>query len=335
MIIDLKEIFADPLFADNPPGLQEMKSLATNTPQTAHAFMRLYEAYRKSNERMAGVDDVLMREQAGNLQTSYEEVRDFFHYADNYVDPLDRAAEELANELALIGHNKIERLIDYCQRVHELSVEFVMPNKRDMIRQFDRTRRVIRMNTTLEKSTQFFQLANQLALLEQTSLINQILADANFKRDEARAICRIGLANYYAGALLMPYSQFLKEAQAVRYDIEIMAQRFGASWSKWPTASPLCSARNCAAFRSFLRGSTRRAPSPNATRPPPCNLRDLAALALCGTCTAPLNRPSGSSANAPKRRTESAIYAWHGPAKNAPAAFANPRDATPMPWAAK
>jgi predicted transcriptional regulator/transcriptional regulator with XRE-family HTH domain len=229
MIIDLKEIFADPLFADNPPGLQEMKSLATNTPQTAHAFMRLYEAYRKSNERMAGVDDVLMREQAGNLQTSYEEVRDFFHYADNYIDPLDRAAEDLAMELALHGHDKLERLVDYCQRAHDLTVEFVMPNKRDMIRQFDRTRRVIRLNTTLEKSTQFFQLANQLALLEQTSLINQILTDANFKRDEARAICRIGLANYYAGALLMPYQQFLKEAQAVRYDIEIMAQRFGAS----------------------------------------------------------------------------------------------------------
>ncbi len=229
LIIDLKEIFADPLFADNPPGLQELKSLATNTPQTAHAFMRLYEAYRKSNERMAGVDDVLMREQAGNLQTSYEEVRDFFHYADNYIDPLDRAAEDLAGEQALDGHDKLERLVKYCERVHDLTVEFVMPNKRDMIRQFDRTRRVIRLNTTLDKSTQFFQLANQLALLEQTSLINQILTDANFKRDEARAICRIGLANYYAGALLMPHNQFLKEAQTVRYDIEIMAQRFGAS----------------------------------------------------------------------------------------------------------
>ena len=229
LIIDLKEIFADPLFADAPPGLQEMKNLAINTPETAHAFMRLYEAYRKANERMAGVDDVLMREQSGNLQTSYEEVRDFFHYADNYIDELDRAAEELATELALNDLTKLDKLVAYCADEHDISVEFVLPNQKDMIRTFDRTRRVIRINATLEKPTQFFQLANQLALLEQTSLIGKILDDANFKRQEARSICRIGLGNYFAGALLMPYAAFLKEAEIVRYDIEVLAARFGAS----------------------------------------------------------------------------------------------------------
>jgi len=229
LIVDLKEIFADPIFAEAPPGLQELKNLATNTPDAAHAFLRLYEAYRKSNERMAGVDDVLMREQSGNLQTSYEEVRDFFHYADNYIDGLDRAAEELATEANLEGHQKLDRLVAYCLEVHDLKVEFVLPNKKDMIRQFDRTRRIIRINASLEKPTQFFQLANQLALLEQTSLISSILDEANFKRDEARAICKIGLGNYFAGALLMPYAAFLKEAEIVRYDIEVLANKYGAS----------------------------------------------------------------------------------------------------------
>lgn len=229
LIFDLKEIFADPLFADAPPSGQELKNLAINTPETAHTFMRLYEAYRKANERLAGVDDVLMREQGGNLQTSYEEVRDFFHYADNYIDPLDRAAEELAQEIGLLDLQKLEKLVAYFAEAHDVTVEFVLPNKRDMIRQFDRTRRVIQINAKLEQPTRFFQLASQLALLEQTSLIASILDEANFKQKEARSICQLGLANYFAGALQMPYVAFLKEAEIVRYDIEVLAHRFGAS----------------------------------------------------------------------------------------------------------
>ena len=31
----------------------------------------------------------------------------------------------------------------------------------------------------------------------------------------------MGLANYFAGALQLPYGRFLKAAQAVRYDIEV------------------------------------------------------------------------------------------------------------------
>ena len=47
--------------------------------------------------------------------------------------------------------------------------------------------------------------------------------------DEARAIAKIGLANYFAGAALMPYGAFLTAAQETRHDLELLAHRFGAS----------------------------------------------------------------------------------------------------------
>ena len=46
---------------------------------------------------------------------------------------------------------------------------------------------------------------------------------------EARAIAKIGLANYFAGAALMPYGAFLTAAQETRHDLELLAHRFGAS----------------------------------------------------------------------------------------------------------
>ncbi|HBB83550.1 MAG TPA: Cro/Cl family transcriptional regulator, partial [Sulfitobacter sp.] len=39
----------------------------------------------------------------------------------------------------------------------------------------------------------------------------------------------IGLANYFAGAALLPYGRFLEKAQACRHDLEILAGHFGAS----------------------------------------------------------------------------------------------------------
>ncbi|MBS2079880.1 short-chain fatty acyl-CoA regulator family protein, partial [Mycobacterium tuberculosis] len=44
--------------------------------------------------------------------------------------------------------------------------------------------------------------------------------------DGARSVARIGLANYFAGALLLPYLRFLEAAEDVRYDIDQLARRF-------------------------------------------------------------------------------------------------------------
>ena len=54
-----------------------------------------------------------------------------------------------------------------------------------------------------------FQLATQLALLTQADLISSILATDDQLSADARGVARIGLANYFAGALLLPYRIFL------------------------------------------------------------------------------------------------------------------------------
>jgi predicted transcriptional regulator len=156
-------------------------------------------------------------------------VRDFFHYADNYIDPLDRAAEALAAELGEFGPNRLNRLIAYCSEAHDLRVVLTAPSRPDLIKEYDRSTRTLAVNSRLEPSTQFFQVAAHLAGMEQTTLLDQLLDAASFKTEEARAIARMGLANYFAGALHMPYGAFLKAAEACRYDIEELAHVFGAS----------------------------------------------------------------------------------------------------------
>ena len=229
LLADLREALADPVFGEGLPNLQELKTVTANAPDVARALLGLYETYRKTNERLASVDAELTRNPQAGLQTAYEEVRDFFHYADNYFDPLDRAAEALAEELGIFAPDRLARLIAYCSEAHELRVVLSTPSQPDLIKDYDRATRTLMINVRLEPATQFFQIAAHLAGTEQTTLIDQLLDAASFKTSEARSIARMGLANYFAGALQMPYGAYLKAAEAHRYDIEELAHLFGAS----------------------------------------------------------------------------------------------------------
>lgn len=228
LLAGLREAMADPVFGEDIPSLMELKTVSTNTPDLAQAMLRLYEAYRKANERLSSLDDVMTRDPAGPAQTAYEEVRDFFHYANNYIDPLDHAAEALGGEIGT-GAGRMARLIAHLEAAHGCRVSFVAPQRADMVRHFEAQTRVLALNERLEPATQFFQIAVQLALIAQAPLVDTILDRAGFKTEEARAICRIGLANYFAGALQMPYGEFLSTAGELRHDLDDLGHRFGAS----------------------------------------------------------------------------------------------------------
>lgn len=229
LVADLREALADPVFGEATPNLQDLKTVASNAPDMARAMLQLYESYRKTNERLASVDAVLNRDPQSGIQTAYEEVRDFFHYADNYIDELDHAAEALARDIGESGLDRLPRLIAYCREAHLLRIEMVTPEKPEMMRDFDSATGTLAINTRLDPSTQFFQIAAHLASIEQSELSAKLLDRANFKTAEARSICQIGLNNYFAGALQMPYGAFIRAAEAYRYDIEELAHLFGAS----------------------------------------------------------------------------------------------------------
>ena len=95
MVSDMREALADPVFADAAPPLADLRLTASNAPALARAFLDLHRAYRQAHERLASLDEALGRE--GAAASPWDEVRDFFHYCDNYIDAVDRAAEHLTD----------------------------------------------------------------------------------------------------------------------------------------------------------------------------------------------------------------------------------------------
>ena len=219
LVVDLREILADPVFGGEAPPLADLRLAASNAPALARAMLALHRAYRQGHERLAALDESLGREGSDRAQSPWEEVRDFFHYCDNYIDAIDRTAERAATE-------GIDAATEAVLAKRGISVKL---RETETLRHFDPVAKVITLSAAADRPTRRFQLFHQAALIEQNDLFEATLDLARFQTDAARAIAKVGLANYFAGAAMMPYERFLSAAAETRHDLELLAHRFGAS----------------------------------------------------------------------------------------------------------
>src|SRR5690606_923138 len=222
MVMDMAEALADPLF-DSPPPRADLRLAATNAPALARAFLDLYRAHREGQERLAALDEALGAGAQNATPSPWEEVRDFFHYCDNYIDAVDRAAEHFARIRPEL--RPLDRAI---AALAERGIEVTMAELGSAPVYLREGKRVT-LNAAAEPATQAFQLLHLLALETRGDLLEATLELARFRSTSARDIARLGLANYFAGAAMMPYARFLQTARAERHDLERLAHLFHAS----------------------------------------------------------------------------------------------------------
>ena len=222
LVSDMREALADPIFADTHPPLADLRLAASNAPALARAFLELHRAYRQTTERMASLDEALGRDDSLAAVSPWEEVRDFFHYCDNYIDAVDRAAERFAAPDG-VRLDPIKRAVEALE-ARGIAVRFA---NSDNLRLREGSKLTI--SARAGAATQAFQLLHQVALISQNELLEATLDLGRFQSETSRGIAKIGLANYFAGAALLPYKAFLEAATESRHDLERLADQFGAS----------------------------------------------------------------------------------------------------------
>ncbi|RXG85841.1 helix-turn-helix domain-containing protein [Bradyrhizobium zhanjiangense] len=222
----LVEVLADPVFAAHSPTFQEMKLVVQNAPIFAQALLSCHQAYRRNSEQLASLDDHIGS--WATEPTAYEEVRDFFHFVDNYVHDLDTAAESLAETLDIPNNDANVALAKHLEAHHGVRIRRTEAGD-DVLRRFDPSSRTLFLNPYLPVATRSFQMAFQVANLEQEERIGKIVESAAFRSADASDVCKAGLRNYFAGAAMLPYQVFLATTKGLRHDLELIATRFGAS----------------------------------------------------------------------------------------------------------
>ncbi|MFV0410308.1 MAG: short-chain fatty acyl-CoA regulator family protein [Paracoccus sp. (in: a-proteobacteria)] len=204
----------------------ELHDLADNSPALAKLILDMRRRLRAATERA----DLLAEQVSGQpgspaAPTAFEAVRDYFYTRRNHIAALDLAAEPLGALLPVA--NRTEALVTYLNDRHGIRVE--TNAEPGTLRRFDDGTRILHISPRLSEAQQAFQIGTQLALLEESGTIERLCAASNLSPED-QSLLRIGLANYYAGALILPYGAFLDAAEAEHYDIEILSQRFGVGF---------------------------------------------------------------------------------------------------------
>ncbi len=225
----LREAASDPIFS-SPLSAEQLAKIAEQQPALADQFVALHSAYLHAGQRLQIVDEAISADNAGGARLPWEEVRDWFHNAGNYVDLLDQAAEELGDRLSKSAHTPSrEDLEHYLVNTLGLSLSYV---GQDDLRDYDAEKAQLALDQSQPHESQRFQLAHQLVAIALRDEIARITVEAGLRSHAAEQLLSIGLANYAAGALLMPYGRFREEARAVRHDIDRLRLNFGVSFEQ-------------------------------------------------------------------------------------------------------
>lgn len=225
----LREAVSDPVYGEPFP-TDTLAKLAEQQPAFARRFVELHERFQRANQRLEMVDEAFSADNSTGSRLPWEEVRDWFHLADNYIDSLDRSAEQLAESFRTDKHRVSgSSMQSHLARAHKVEVVFEQASS---LRLYDESRRILTIATNQSPTGIRFQLAYQIAAMTLGETIEKIAASADLRSSTSRELLKVGLANYAAGAVLMPYEDFRRSARALRHDVDHLANEFQTSFEQ-------------------------------------------------------------------------------------------------------
>ncbi|MEQ1501049.1 MAG: short-chain fatty acyl-CoA regulator family protein [Myxococcota bacterium] len=236
----VREALADPMFDEHGLVGADVRELVRGSPLVARAVVTLYRAYREAREAADlpdrdPTDDELP---AGSLAAgdrvalSTEQVSDFVQHRSNWFPELEDAAGALWRDAKLDAADIGPGLERWLREALGVSIRFEPANRGATTRRFDPDARELVLSELLPPRSRQFELAHQIALLQHGEVIDRIARDDRLTTDESRTLCRVVLASWFAGAVLMPYDRLLSAARELRYDVELLGHRFRTSWEQ-------------------------------------------------------------------------------------------------------
>jgi predicted transcriptional regulator/transcriptional regulator with XRE-family HTH domain len=233
---DLQEAFGDPLFEEHELLAADVREIA-GSASTARAVLALYHAYQSARdsaralaERLEEGIDVAALDR---LHLPSEEVTDVIQRNRNHFARLEESAEALTRDAKLDPADLYAGLVRYLKEIHGIDVVITTVEiDPTAVRRYDPEGRRLFLSEVLPPRSRNFQLAHQIGLLTLQPAFTEIIESSHLTTPDSVTLCKVALANYFAGAVLMPYERFRESAEAVRYDVELLGHRFRTSFEQ-------------------------------------------------------------------------------------------------------
>ncbi|MFJ9850221.1 short-chain fatty acyl-CoA regulator family protein [Streptomyces sp. NPDC101150] len=225
LVADLREALAGEV-AEARVSPSDLAELASRMPAVAKVLLDLGRRGQVLAERIAGAADDRDGEPVAP-RSPHEEIREFFYRRQNYLHDTDLAAEDLARRIGIRPGDVLRVLSDRLSETHDVRVT---TEATERLHHYDETSRTLQLSSRLRPGQQAFRMATQLALLDYGDELDRLAAEDFPIGSATHALTRIGIANYYAAALILPYRAFHMAAETVRYDIERLTDHFGLGY---------------------------------------------------------------------------------------------------------
>jgi XRE family transcriptional regulator, fatty acid utilization regulator len=227
LVADLSDLFTE-TGAEHGTTRTQIEEFVARMPEIGRSLVTVHRRLRDATEELEGYRSRATAETSlpSERPMPFEEVRDFFYDRNNYIGELDLAAERLFTESGMRPGGLDIQLTELMRDQFGIVVVIDDDLPETSKRRYDADTKVLKVARWLMPGQRAFQIATQLALLSQSDLISAIVATDHELSTESRGVARVGLANYFAGAFLLPYTEFHQAAEELRYDIDLLGRRF-------------------------------------------------------------------------------------------------------------
>lgn len=212
--------------------IAEIADLVSTHPAVARAMVALHRRYRLATTQLAAATEDRFSDGSGSgaITMPHEEVRDYFYERQNYLHELDTAAEDFMVRMQMSRSELSRELAERLSRVHGVRIVRRLELGDNVLHRYDPDSKTLEIGGHLSSGQYVFKLAAELAYLEFGGLISSLVAEGNFTSEESVTLARMGLANYFAAAAVLPYGQFHSVAEEFRYDVERLSAYYSVSY---------------------------------------------------------------------------------------------------------
>ncbi|WP_406817636.1 acetate metabolism transcriptional regulator RamB [Mycobacterium sp. M23085] len=231
LVAELREVTMDrDLDIDVDP--TEVAEMVSAHPGLARAVVNLHRRYRITTAQLAAATEERFSDGSGSgsITMPHEEVRDYFYQRQNYLHELDTAAEDLTIKMRLHHGDLARELTRRLTEVHGVHINRRIDLGDTVLHRYDPQTKTLEFSNHLSLGQQVFKMAAELAYLEFGDLIDTLVEEGKFTSDESHTLARLGLANYFAAATVLPYRQFHDVAENFRYDVERLSSFYSISY---------------------------------------------------------------------------------------------------------
>ncbi len=234
LIAELREVIMDRVLdVDIDPA--EVADMVGAHPSLARAMVNLHRRYQLTTTRLAAATEDRFNSSTGGSGTGtitmpHEEVRDYFYQRQNYLHERDSAAEDLTAGMRIQRGDLVGDLADRLRIVHGVRIIRRIDLGQGVLHRFDPASKTLEISAHLSSGQTVFRMAAELAYLECGDLIDKLVGEGHFTGEESQKLARLGLANYFAAATVLPYGHFHEVAENFRYDVERLSAYYSISY---------------------------------------------------------------------------------------------------------